>query len=109
MGALSLNAQELVSSWWHYVVSLNRARERERAEFKDSCLIAADIAVRASAKNPLGWSQLFKVAAPSIPDRSFATRENIGIIPELIDAAGGCVCPPRRSKGELICRRIPWP
>ena len=50
MGALSLNVQELVSSWWHYVVSLNRARERECAEFKDSCLIAADIAVRASAK-----------------------------------------------------------
>ncbi len=61
MGALSVNVQELTSNWWHYVVSLNRALERERAEFKDSCLIATDIAFNASAKNPLGWSQLFEV------------------------------------------------
>lgn len=61
MGALSVSVQELASSWWHYVISLNRALERERAEFKDSCMIAADIAMNASAKNPLGWSQLFEV------------------------------------------------
>ena len=61
MGALSVNVQELASNWWHYVISLNRALERERAEFKDSCMIAADIAFRASGTNPLGWSQLFEV------------------------------------------------
>ena len=58
MGALSVNVQELTASWWHYVVSLNRALERERAEFKDSCLIAADIAFNASRQNPSSWSQL---------------------------------------------------
>jgi poly(3-hydroxyalkanoate) synthetase len=61
MGALSVNVQELASSWWHYVISLNRALERERAEFKDSCLIAADIAFNASRQNPLSWSQLSEV------------------------------------------------
>jgi hypothetical protein len=94
MGALSLSAgagEQLVAL--RCLVEPGRGNANAPS-FKDSCLIAADIAVRASAKNPLGWGQLFKVAAPSIPDRSFATRENIGIIPELIDAAGGCVCPP---------------
>ena len=94
MGALSLSAgagEQLVVL--RCLVEPGRL-ERKRAEFKDSCLIASDMAIRASAKNPLGWGQFLKVAAPSIPDRSFATRENIGIIPELIDAAGGCVCPP---------------
>ena len=61
MGALSVNVQELASSWWHYVISLNWALERERAEFKDSCLIAADIAFNASRQNPLSWSQLSEV------------------------------------------------
>ena len=61
MGALAVNVQDLASSWWHYVVSLERALSRERAEFKDSCLIAADIAFNASGKNPLGWNQLFEV------------------------------------------------
>jgi hypothetical protein len=38
-----------------------RALSRERAEFKDGCLIAADIAFRASGKNPLSWNQLVEV------------------------------------------------
>lgn len=35
--------------------------ERERIEFKDGCLIAADIAFRASGKNPLSLHQTFDV------------------------------------------------
>jgi hypothetical protein len=65
MGALAVNVQELASSWWHYVISLNRALERERAEVEDSFFIAADIAFNAAAKNPLSWSQLFQVAQHS--------------------------------------------
>ena len=65
MGTLAVNVQELASSWWHYVISLNRALERERAEVEDSFLIAADIAFNAAAKNPLSWSQLFQVAQHS--------------------------------------------
>jgi hypothetical protein len=52
---------ELANSWWHCVISLDRALERERMEFKDGCLIAADIAFRASGKNPLSWHQTFDV------------------------------------------------
>ncbi|TVR96203.1 MAG: hypothetical protein EA406_12505 [Rhodospirillales bacterium] len=51
----------MAANWWHYVISLNRALERERAEFKDSCLIAADIALNASRQNPMSWSQLSEV------------------------------------------------
>ncbi len=51
----------LANSWWHYVISLDRALERERIEFKDGCLIAADIAFRASGKNPLSLHQTFDV------------------------------------------------
>ena len=65
MGARAVNVQELASSWWHYVMSLNRALERERAEVEDLFLIAADIAFNAAAKNPLSWSQLFQVAQHS--------------------------------------------
>jgi hypothetical protein len=61
MSAPTVNMQEVTNNWWHYMISLNRALERERAEFKDSCLIAADIAFRASGKNPLSWKQLFEV------------------------------------------------
>jgi hypothetical protein len=65
MGVPAVNVQELASSWWHYVISLNRALERERAEVEDSFFIAADIAFNAAAKNPLSWSQLFQVAQHS--------------------------------------------
>ncbi|MBK8906946.1 MAG: metal transporter [Rhodospirillales bacterium] len=65
MGTLAVSAQELASSWWHYVISLNRALERERAEVEDSFMIAADIAFNAAAKNPLSWSELFQVAQHS--------------------------------------------
>ena len=61
MVAMPVNMQELANSWWHYVISLDRALERERMEFKDGCLIAADIAFRASGKNPLSWHQTFDV------------------------------------------------
>lgn len=60
MGAL-VNVQELANSWWHYAISLERALGRERQEFKDSCLIAADIAFRASGTNSLSWGQLVEV------------------------------------------------
>jgi hypothetical protein len=65
MSAPPVNVQELASSWWHYVISLNRALERERAEVEASFFIAADIAFNAAAKNPLSWSQLFQVAQHS--------------------------------------------
>ena len=79
MGALSVNVQDLASNWWHYVVSLNRALERERAEVKDSCLIAADIAFNASRQNPLSWSQLNDVLqhSQSLVSRGFLKDSHI--------------------------------
>jgi len=55
---MSFNVPEMMNNWWHYIISLDRALERERTEFKDGCLIAADIAFRASSANPLSWHQL---------------------------------------------------
>jgi hypothetical protein len=58
MTAMSLDVSDLAGSSWRYLVSMRRALERERTEFQDSCLIAADIAFRAAGKNSLSWQQL---------------------------------------------------
>ncbi len=61
MGALAVEGADLASDAWRYFVSLNRALSRERTEFMDSCMIAAEIAFRASRKNRMSWRQLFDI------------------------------------------------
>lgn len=50
---------EVATNWWRYNVALARAINRERTEFMDSSLIAAQVALQATRHNPLGvWETL---------------------------------------------------
>jgi hypothetical protein len=50
---------EVATNWWRYNLALARAINRERTEFMDSSLIAAQIAVQAARDNPLSvWETL---------------------------------------------------
>lgn len=50
---------EVATNWWRYNIALARAINRERTEFMDSGLIAAQIALQAARQNPLSvWETL---------------------------------------------------
>ncbi|MGF1613244.1 MAG: hypothetical protein ACFCVA_04825 [Gammaproteobacteria bacterium] len=50
---------ETTANWWRYNIALIRALNRERTEFIDSALIAAQIAAQAARQNPLSlWETL---------------------------------------------------
>lgn len=49
----------VATNWWRYNIALARAINRERTEFMDSGLIAAQIALQAARQNPLSvWETL---------------------------------------------------
>lgn len=49
----------VATNWWRYNLALARAINRERTEFMDSSLIAAQIALQAARQNPLSvWETL---------------------------------------------------
>jgi hypothetical protein len=52
---------EVSTSWWRYNVALMRASNREIAEFTDSCLIAAQIAMQAAKGNPMSLVETLEI------------------------------------------------
>ena len=62
MATTNVETADIASDAWRYFVALNRALSRERTEFMDSCMIAAEIAFRASRHNRMSWQQLFDIA-----------------------------------------------
>jgi hypothetical protein len=48
-------------NWWRYWIATTRAVNRERMEFADSCLIAAQTAAKAARGNPLGAMETLEV------------------------------------------------
>jgi hypothetical protein len=49
------------TSWWRYYVAMLRAVNRERTEFTDSALIAAQIALQAARENPMSLFETMEV------------------------------------------------
>jgi hypothetical protein len=80
MGTTALENADIASDAWRYFVSLNRALSRERTEFMDSCMIAAEIAFRASRQNRTSWQQLFDIAQHNqelVTRGMFSTQEKL--------------------------------
>ena len=68
------------NSWWRYFTALMRAVNRERAEFNDSVIIAAQIALQAAKDNPLSLLETLEVMEHKqelITRGLFATREKM--------------------------------
>jgi hypothetical protein len=63
MMALMRDVPNFSSNWWRYYVALMRAVNRERTEFSDSYLIAAQIALQAAKDNPLTLTETAEVLA----------------------------------------------
>ncbi|NJO55156.1 MAG: hypothetical protein HC834_01070 [Rhodospirillales bacterium] len=61
MIAFAKEIPELSANIARYMVALTRATNREVAEFADSCLVASQIAMKASKENPLSFMQTMEV------------------------------------------------
>jgi hypothetical protein len=56
---------EISNSWWRYVIASARAIQRESTEFNDSMLIAFQLSMQASRKNPLSLMETLEVLTHS--------------------------------------------
>jgi hypothetical protein len=52
---------DVTISWWRYYIALSRGLNREHTEFNDSCLIAAQIALKAARENPMTMLETLEV------------------------------------------------
>ena len=71
MRALLQEIPDISNSWMRYYIALMRAVDRERTEFNDSALIAAQIAMQAAKDNPMSLLETLEVAEHS---RELVTR-----------------------------------
>ena len=61
MYAVLRELPDVTTSWWRYTLALTRAVNRERMEFTDSALIAAQIALSAAKDNPLSLLETLEI------------------------------------------------
>ena len=61
MQQLSKDTPDIAANWLRYCMALMRATNREMTEFSDSCLIAAQISLRAAKDNPMTTVQSLEV------------------------------------------------